>query len=235
MNLAERSVAGARTSDVLLRAAVGCALILGLTGCHRSSRAVAPMQRRESSPYTLMQMNLCLSGIAGCYRRVHYPAGVDDAVALIREANPNAVTLNETCRGDVAVIARRTGYHLQFAQVLYHGAPLPCIDPGGRGPFGNAVLTKAPIESTESQAFKTQAGPERRQWLCVTTRASVDVCTTHAPKTFWTQTDSSAHQDPGRQQIFGSSAFRLPSVEAVPARHTDHDVLLLHARLSAQP
>jgi hypothetical protein len=46
-----------------------------------------------------MQMNLCLSGLAGCDTKVHYPAGVQEAVARIREAHPDAVTFNEACGG----------------------------------------------------------------------------------------------------------------------------------------
>ena len=40
-----------------------------------------------------MQMNLCLSGLAGCYGKVAYPAVVEEAVARIREARPDAVTV----------------------------------------------------------------------------------------------------------------------------------------------
>jgi endonuclease/exonuclease/phosphatase family metal-dependent hydrolase len=126
-----------------------------------------------------MQMNLCLSGRAGCYAKVDYPAGVEDAAARIRRAHPDAVTLNETCSGDVAVIARRTGYHVRFSTVIYGGEPLRCIHPRGRGIFGDAVLIKNAIESSDSQAFATQAGPERRVWLCVTARGGVEVCTAH--------------------------------------------------------
>jgi len=61
--------------------------------------------------------------------------------------------------------------------VIYHRKPLPCVRPGGQGLFGDAVLTKAAIESTESRAFEAQAGPERRVWLCVGTRAGAEVCT----------------------------------------------------------
>jgi endonuclease/exonuclease/phosphatase family metal-dependent hydrolase len=129
--------------------------------------------------YALMQMNLCLSGLAGCYGKTAYPAVVDEAVATIREARPDAVTVNEACRGDVARIARRTGYHLRFSRVIYLGRRLRCVRPGGRGLFGDAVLTAAGIERTDSHDFKTQSGPERRRWLCVTTRADVDVCTAH--------------------------------------------------------
>jgi endonuclease/exonuclease/phosphatase family metal-dependent hydrolase len=132
-----------------------------------------------SSEYTLMQMNLCLSGLAGCYAKTAYPAVVDEAVALIREARPDAVTVNEACRRDVARIARRTGYRPRFSRVIYGGERLRCVRPGGRGLFGDAVLTEAAIESTAKQDFEAQAGPERRRWLCVTTRVDVDVCTSH--------------------------------------------------------
>ena len=129
--------------------------------------------------YTVMQMNLCLSGLAGCYGKAAYPAVVVDAVARIREARPDAVTLNEACRNDVARIARRTGYHLRFTRVIYAGEHLRCVRPGGRGLFGDAVLTEAPVKRADSQDFEAQAGPERRRWLCVVTRSDVDVCTAH--------------------------------------------------------
>jgi endonuclease/exonuclease/phosphatase family metal-dependent hydrolase len=147
---------------------VACALLLALSGCGESSRA-AP----RSPTYTVMQMNLCLSGLAECYD----PAVVDEAVERIHDARPDAVTLNEACRGDVERIARRTGYHVRFSRVIYRGERLDCVTPGGRGLFGDAVLTKAPIESADSDDFEAQAGLERRRWLCVSTQ--VDVCTAH--------------------------------------------------------
>jgi len=200
-------------------------------------------------------------------------------VARIHEARPDAVTFNEACRGDIALIARRTGYRLRFSRVIYLGGPQACIKPGGRGLFGDAVLTKAAIESTDSRPFQAQAGIERRDWLCVTTRVDVDVCTAHlatreadevaandpqctelrallarraaartvifagdlnrrgscAPGGFWTRTDRSAEQDPGRQHVYGTGALRSPSAQVVPATHSDHDVLLVRAHLTAQP
>jgi endonuclease/exonuclease/phosphatase family metal-dependent hydrolase len=126
-----------------------------------------------------MQMNLCLSGLAGCYGKAAYPAVVEEAVARIRDARPDAVTFNEACRGDAARIARRTGYHLRFSRVIYGGERLRCVRPGGRGLFGDAVLTEAAIESTDSRDFEAQAGLERRRWLCVTTGVDGEVCTAH--------------------------------------------------------
>src|SRR5215211_1955231 len=277
---------------VLLLAAVGCALVLALCGCTGSSgTSGAPAQEPStsvgepaavppagSSTYTLMQMNLCLSGLANCYGKAAYPAVVEEAVARIREAQPDAVTFNEACRSDVARIARRTGYHLRFSRVIYRGERLRCVRPGGRGLFGDAVLTEAAIESTDNHDFKAQAGIERRRWLCVTTRVDVDVCTAHlntrstiavagndaqcvelaallarrasartvtfggdvnrrpscAPAGLWTRTDRSADQAPGLQHVYGSGALRSPSAEVVPATHTDHDVLLVHAQLTAR-
>jgi endonuclease/exonuclease/phosphatase family metal-dependent hydrolase len=224
-----------------------------------------------------MQMNLCLSGLASCYGKTAYPAVVEEAVARIVEAHPDAVTLNEACGGDITLIARRTGYHLRFSRVIYLGKRLSCVQPGGRGLFGNAVLTEAGVESTDSQDFGVQAGPERRRWLCVLTRVEVDVCTAHlntltpieavgndaqcaeltallarraaagnvifggdvnrgpscAPDGFWTRTDGSAGQSPGLQHVYGSGGLHSPSAEVVPATHSDHDVLLVCAQLTA--
>jgi endonuclease/exonuclease/phosphatase family metal-dependent hydrolase len=225
-----------------------------------------------------MQMNLCLSGLAGCYGKAAYPAVVEEAVARIREAHPDAVTFNEACRSDVALIARRTGYHLRFSRVIYLGEPLRCVQPGGRGLFGDAVLTEAAIESSDKQDFAAQAGIERRRWLCVTTGVDVDVCTAHlntrstievagndaqcaelatllarraasgtlifggdvnrrqscAPDGFWTRTDRSAHQASGLQHAYGSRQLQSPSAQVTPATHSDHDILLVRAHVTAQ-
>ena len=154
--------------------------MLALTGCSRAREASDGLTRAPArATYTLMQMNLCLSGLAGCYAKAAYPAVVREAVALIGEAHPDAITFNEACRRDVAQIARRTGYHLSFSRVIYLGKPLRCARPGGRGLFGNAVLTVAAIKRTDTRDLEAQAGPERRRWLCATTRVDVDVCTAH--------------------------------------------------------
>ena len=55
-----------------------------------------------------------------------------------------------------------------------------------------------------------------------------------APEGFWTRTDGSPEHDLGRQHVYGTRALRSPSAEVVPATHTDHDILLVRARLTAQ-
>ncbi|PZG20075.1 endonuclease/exonuclease/phosphatase family protein [Nonomuraea aridisoli] len=130
-------------------------------------------------PYSLLQMNICDSGYAGCFARTQYPKVLDEVVERVQADDVNAVTLNEACSGDVAEIARRTGYHYRFATVIYNGAPLACKTPGGRGEFGNAVLTKEAIKASQDEPYSVFSGVEQRRWLCVTTARGVDVCTSH--------------------------------------------------------
>jgi endonuclease/exonuclease/phosphatase family metal-dependent hydrolase len=240
----------------------------------RAAAGPSSSRRPDGPTYTLVQMNLCLSGFAGCYGKVAYPAGADEAVARIRGAHPDAVTFSEACEGDAARIARETGYHVRFSAVTVAGAPLRCVRPDGRGRFGDAVLTRAAIEHTDSRDFMAQAGVEWRRWLCVSTRGGVDVCTAHlampsagneaqcreleavlarraatrpvvfggdlnrrrscAPAHAWTRTDGSAVQAAGLQSVSGAGALFSPVAQVVPATHTDHDVLLVRARIDAR-
>ncbi len=142
--------------------------------------AVWPLPRHApGTVYTVLQMNLCLSGEADCYGRTAYPSVVEEASTQVMEQAPSAVTLNEVCSVDAAEIAARTGYRLRFAAVRDRGAPIRCSDPGGRGVFGLAVLTQDAISSSHNRAFAIQAGGEQRRWLCATTVRSITVCTAH--------------------------------------------------------
>ena len=55
-----------------------------------------------------------------------------------------------------------------------------------------------------------------------------------APQGFWTRSDASAHQNPGDQHVYGTSALRSPSAQVLAATHTDHDVLLVRTQLTAR-
>jgi len=212
----------AERSAALLLVVVGYALVAALTSCGTSASAGAPAPSREGSTYTLMQMNVCLSGLADCYVKVAYPAAVQEAASLIREARPDAVTFSEACRGDIARIARRTGYHMRFSRVIYGGEPFECVRPGGRGVFGDAVLTRAAIVSTDNHAFPGQTDIERRRWLCVTTSVEVDVCTAHLNTRSAVEVAGNdrqcgelaailAHRPAARAVIFGGDVNRRPS------------------------
>ena len=162
-------------------------LLAAVAACQTAAPVPAPGHgdaRRSgaASTFTLLQMNLCLSGLADCFGAAEYPNVVEEAVSRIRVTEPDAVTVNEACRLDSVQIARRTAYHVRFVPVHYAGAPLPCVDPGGRGLFGLAVLTRRPFVRSESEVFEPQTELEERRWLCVYTPDGVDVCTSHLEK-----------------------------------------------------
>ncbi|MGH3318440.1 MAG: hypothetical protein ACRDO0_20020, partial [Nocardioidaceae bacterium] len=152
---------------------------VALAGREADAGAAREVAHQRAEPLSLLQMNLCLSGVAGCFGDTRYPRVVEEAVGVIAARGPDVVTFNEACSGDVARIAHETGYHLRFAAVLVRGRPLHCVDPGGRGVFGNAVITRRTIHGSVGRPFAAQAGGEERRWICVETARRVDVCTAH--------------------------------------------------------
>jgi endonuclease/exonuclease/phosphatase family metal-dependent hydrolase len=190
-----------------------------------ASAVAATARASESggpSEYSLLQMNLCLSGLAGCYAGTEYPAVDDEAIEKILATQPDAVTLNEACSGDVERIARETGYDYRFDTVIYRGAPLPCRNPGDRGVFGIAVLTSDVIAGAESAPYEAQLGPEERRLLCVRT-GDVRVCTSHlsvsgSPDEVATNdaqckelSEALAGEEPRQATMFGGDVNRLSS------------------------
>jgi endonuclease/exonuclease/phosphatase family metal-dependent hydrolase len=162
-----------------LTVAGASAIEVAMAGQQADDGAVRQAASRTVETLSLLQMNLCLSGVAGCFGDTRYPLVVEEAIGVIAARRPDAVTFNEACNGDVARIARETGYHVRFAPVLVRDRPLRCVDPGGRGVFGNAVITRRPIHGSAGRAFAAQAGGEERRWVCVETARQVDVCTAH--------------------------------------------------------
>jgi endonuclease/exonuclease/phosphatase family metal-dependent hydrolase len=147
-----------------------------------------PTHPAEGHSYTVLQMNLCLSGRAHCFHDTHYPMGVHEAIQRITDNHPDAVTVDEVCSRDVADMASVSGYHVRFSPVRYVDSVLACQDPGGRGDFGIAVLTRQRITDSAGAAFDAQDGIEQRRWLCVTTTDSVTVCATHLSTRGWAAT-----------------------------------------------
>ena len=92
--------------SLLAVAVAACAVVVALP-------TDAPA-RRPGTSYTVLQMNLCLSGISGCFPRTAYPDVLDEAAAQVLDHEPQAVTLNEACSGDARAMAHRTGYHLRL-------------------------------------------------------------------------------------------------------------------------
>ena len=157
--------------------------------------AVAPgVATAEPAPGSVrvLQMNLCDGGGARCYTG----RSIAEAAAVIRAERPDAVTLNEVCRDDVAVLGRA------LAAARPGPAPRTAFRPVGDRrtggsvrcrngqPYGIGVLTRLGGPggyATTGGAYPVQDGRSRelRAWLCLHPRGGADaprgvaVCTTH--------------------------------------------------------
>jgi endonuclease/exonuclease/phosphatase family metal-dependent hydrolase len=133
---------------------------------------------RAGAPVRVLQMNLCNSGLAGCYTG----RSVATAVAVIRAQAPDLVTLNEVCRADVVVLehalgAAKSSSSFQPAIDRRTGDPVRCL---GGDAYGIALVARRPALRTTGGIYPTQnpADPEQRAWLCLDT-TTFAACTTH--------------------------------------------------------
>lgn len=138
-----------------------------------------------------LQLNLCNSGRAECYRNGR---SVDEAAQLITRYQPTLVTLNEICAANVlgagaaipaamAGVARRAGDSAVFA--LFAPAinanthsPYKCVngDSYGIGMVGLGSVTGSARHTYRNQYRETD---EWRVALCAAIAAGYDVCATH--------------------------------------------------------
>ena len=89
--MAQRWGPGVRLWATAVACLVGGFLVTGAT---------SPVPGRDVT--RVLQLNLCNSGLAGCFTG----RAVDRAAAVIRAEAPDVVTLNEVCEGDVPVLER---------------------------------------------------------------------------------------------------------------------------------
>jgi hypothetical protein len=160
---------------------VSVAVALLLTG----SRAVV----RE--PLWILQLNLCNSGIAGCYTG----RSVSAAATAIRTERPAMVTLNEICQADLAVLetALHDAHPAGAVAAAFVAAPDRRTNDATRcrngQPFGIGLLVHVPVATVtytvRSGLYPTQdtSDPEIRAWLCVYVPGRLLGCTTHLAST----------------------------------------------------
>jgi endonuclease/exonuclease/phosphatase family metal-dependent hydrolase len=143
------------------------------------------------SPYRVLQLNLCDSGIAGCYTG----QAVAEAAMVIRARSPDVVTLNEICRDDLVPLGRAFADAHQKGTVA--SAFAAALDRRTGGDFrcrngqsyGIGLLVYIPAQNrgytTQSGVYPVQdmGDPEERVWLCVRVTAAFDACTTHLANT----------------------------------------------------
>lgn len=164
----------------------------------------------QPQPATLLQLNMCLSGVANCYSAAGYPAKIREAVATIRSTAADVVVINEACSGDAALIAQQAGMSLNFSTVARNGRAFACRDPRGRGSFGNAVLSEVPAD-VQDVSFRSQAGPEERRAVCSTLQG-LTVCGTHLTN----QTDDGTGRAANARQCAELSAMLARTAQQQP-------------------
>ena len=135
----------------------------------------------------VLQLNLCSSGIAGCYTG----RSTEQAAAVIRAEAPDLVTLNEVCQDDVADLERALAAAVPDATVVSAfqparngrtGEPYRCRN--GRQ-YGIGLLSRWPSVPDPPQRRDLPGPgpgrPRRAAWLCLDAAATppVAVCTTH--------------------------------------------------------
>jgi endonuclease/exonuclease/phosphatase family metal-dependent hydrolase len=135
---------------------------------------------------TVLQMNLCNSGVAGCYTG----RAVAQAAEVIRAETPDVVMLNEICDGDLDPLARTLGEVRQGGTVLTAfeaafslrtGQEVSCRN--GRL-FGVGLLVRVPGKDPQARRdggrYPTQSPRgEQRVWVCLYVAARMQACTTH--------------------------------------------------------
>lgn len=164
------------------------------------------VQRKKSKPpgtatFAALQMNLCNSGIAGCYTG----RAAAKATQIVLERAPALVTVNEACESDVidrllpAMLSLYPGEWVfwTFAPAAHRGTDKPVLctpDAQGRprGRFGNGMVGRLftdasprftfdgglfPDDRTSPDELQDRAHAEMRSWVCA--NGVYRACTAH--------------------------------------------------------
>jgi hypothetical protein len=159
---------------VKIRRMVGA---IGVAGVLVVSTVAAAVPAAQATPVSVLQLNICHSGIAGCYAG---DAVLAKAVEVIRATRPDMLSVNEACAGDIDPLRAAMG----SAVVMF----VPAEEPGGGAvtclngqAFGNILMVVAALGAglgIGGRYTAQFAGDEMRVWGCLPTRALI-ACTTH--------------------------------------------------------
>lgn len=187
-------MSGRSRRGLWLSVAAGCCFVsaIAAVACAGPSSDTALRSGRDGSmTFRVLQMNLCDSGIAGCYTG----RSVAEAAAVIRAQRPDIVTLNEVCRDDVSAL-ELTMAHAEHGSVVTRafqaareqrtGDPFVCRN-GQQYGIGLLAGVRPPSRgfTTFGGRYPAQdpADTEKRVWLCVHAIARFYACTTHLSST----------------------------------------------------
>lgn len=154
--------------------------------------AVAANSLPTHYPFWVLQMNLCNSGLAGCYDG---GKSVPEAATAIQNSAPDVVTLNEICQNDVVQLASTLAGVYSGSTVVWAfkaaadrrtNAPYKCKN--GQD-YGIGLVAHIPGTYAGHQIFsgiyasQDTASAEARAWLCIHATGSFYACTTHLAST----------------------------------------------------
>jgi hypothetical protein len=145
---------------------------------------VAPSAAATSTgtTITVLQLNICHGGMAGCYRG---EAVMVKAAEVIRLSKPQVLSVNEACSGDIERLRPAMGpaRALFVAARNLDGTPVMCRGTGQQ--YGNIIMVAASFGGTieESGVYAAQYRAkdgigELRAWACLPA-AQLSACTTH--------------------------------------------------------
>jgi endonuclease/exonuclease/phosphatase (EEP) superfamily protein YafD len=174
--------------------AVGSCLlwaIAELAGATAVGHPTRPVSGTARSSVRMLQLNLCDSGIAGCYTG----RSVREASELIHAERPDIVTLNEVCRDDVSVLGRALadtgqagGVAVAFEAAVDRRTAEAFRCRNGQ-PYGIGIVARVrpsdPRFDRTSAVYPIQdtSDPEERVWLCLHAATGFYACTTHLANT----------------------------------------------------
>ncbi|MDP9842410.1 endonuclease/exonuclease/phosphatase family protein [Streptosporangium lutulentum] len=160
----------ARLCLVILLAAVGSVV----------TAPAIPAAAAAAQEYRVLQLNLCHSGVnTSCYNGA---AVIQEARDVITAKQPQAVTLNEICRADVAQLAPSmgNGYSMFAPAVRADGTPVRCTD---GDEYGNGMIFRATGATGFSGVYGAQdSGSEKRVYVCAEF-PDLTACATHLSTT----------------------------------------------------
>jgi hypothetical protein len=126
----------------------------------------------------VLQLNICHSGVAGCY------TGADPvmtkAVAVIGSTKPQVLSVNEACSGDVPCLQSAMGPSQAVFVAAQTRADAPVTCTNGQQ-YGNILIVVSALAGTAPSTGRYTAqdtSNEMRVWACLPA-GGLSACTTH--------------------------------------------------------
>jgi hypothetical protein len=158
---------------IILLMAIGLLVVPSTAGCTGTTST--------GTTITVLQLNICHGGMAGCYRG---DAALTKAAEVIRSSKPQVLSVNEACSGDIDRLRPAMGpaRALFVAARNLDGTPTLCRD-GDQ--YGNIIMVADKFAGTTEETgtyaaqYRAEDGHlELRSWACLPA-AELSACTTH--------------------------------------------------------